>query len=519
MKYCKKCSAELKENQKVCTKCGTPVEQNVEQYTTPNNNQAMQNETTAIQNTPPHKPMDKKTKLIIAGILSALVLLFLGYKLIESSYNPTKVGDNIASAVKDKDYDKLTKLLTSHDEPITKDQAKAYVDFIKNTDGTQTFSNTLKDRMKELKQYGGLETAVALKDYTVLKIAKDGKAFGLFDKYSFNIPTEKPQLAAQENSKLEYKYQDKTKKVELKQGEYAALEPMPIGDYEMDATKKVDDKSFKGKLLVKMSDSLNAVEKFDYAYLQVSLRGTYSIDPSNVNLIINDKKIENNSGEYNGKVGPFEVGEKVTVQAETEIDGKKFESSKEETKIEKPSDGNIQTLEVTFDEKLISKHQDELREKESKKQEEQQERTSIDVLDEDWINDYFFHNYINEYEDVKVGMSKDDVESLLGTDSSYIDSSDDKFKAYGSIGIKYDKKDKVEKIAIVPSSYSSVDEEEIKDNYGNHKYKGKLENGDTALYYDGTRGNGYVIVAVLDSGDNLKYIFQKPEEASDPWAK
>ncbi|MCU7556145.1 TcaA second domain-containing protein [Macrococcus capreoli] len=521
MKYCKNCGAEIKNNQKVCTKCGTKIVQDTSASqsnttTIPNQNTVQQ----PIQNEPkiPREPMSKKTKIIIGSILATLVLLFICFKLIESSYQPTKVGDNIASAVKDKNYSKLAKLLTSHDEPMTEDQAKAYVKYINNTEGAQSFSNLIKDRTKELEQYDSMETALALGEHTVLNISKNGKAFGLFQKYSFHVPTEKPSLIAMENSELEYKYKDKTKKAELKQNEVTNLEPMPIGDYEMDATKKVNDKSFKGKILVKMSDSLNVMEKFDYAYLRVILDGTYDIDSSKVHLIVNGKKIKNESGEFVDQVGPFKVGETVKVKAETDIDGKTFATKEVETKVEKPTD-SYQTVKLSFDEDLISKYKEDLDEKESKKREEQSDRTTINLLDEDWINDYFFHNYIAGYHDVKVGMSKDEVEDLLGSESEYIDSSDDKFKAYGNIGIKYNNEDKVETIAIVPDSYSTIDTEEIKDNYGNHKYKGTIKSGDTALFFDGTRGNSYVIVAVLDDNDDLKYIFQKPEEASDPWAK
>lgn len=74
-------------------------------------------------------------------------------------------------------------------------------------------------------------------------------------------------------------------------------------------------------------------------------------------------------------------------------------------------------------------------------------------------------------------MTKEEVEDLLGEDSSYIDSSKENMKAYGNMGIEYDDKEKVKRILIVPDSWETWDLENIEEFFGKPKHTEKIKTG------------------------------------------
>src|SRR5699024_12431279 len=88
MKYCNNCGAELKPGQRVCTQCGTPVQQ------------------TSTHPTPP-----KKSKLpiyiIIVAVIVIIIALFTVYKIIYAQLSPTKPAQAISKHLKAQDTDSL----------------------------------------------------------------------------------------------------------------------------------------------------------------------------------------------------------------------------------------------------------------------------------------------------------------------------------------------------------------------------------------------------------------------------
>ena len=83
MKYCKNCGKELTEEQKVCTKCGMPVNQ--------------QNKTEQPKE---QKKMSKKTIIIIAIIALLLLLIFAVYKVFDSKLSPVNEAKEISTDIK-----------------------------------------------------------------------------------------------------------------------------------------------------------------------------------------------------------------------------------------------------------------------------------------------------------------------------------------------------------------------------------------------------------------------------------
>lgn len=533
MKFCKNCGASLTPGQKVCTQCGTKIEQPVVAPTTnnevpkqetikqetPNQTSPNVNETTKNQSPPIiHKdpsPISNKTKLIIGAVIGFVVLLFIAFKLISGSYAPNKVGENIAKAVQNKDADKLSKYITSSDDAMNKTEAKAFIDYLAATDESNEFISNIRSTSKSVAENKSMQS-VYVGSHEIMKISPNGKAFGLFSKYAFNIPKRNVSLYGSEDSDLKIKLNDKSHNISIKQNEDNKIGTFPLGNYDLPAEKKVNGKTFKGKLAILMSEN-TVKEDFNYEHINVTMDGSYNLDPDSIKIFVDGK--ETKASHSNGyKIGPFEKGQEIEVYAEGKLGDKKFKSTKVKHTVEK-SDGMTQEVKVSFDEDLISDYQTEVDKKDSKKREEQSDRTSINVTSDDFFQSYTKVNHLDSYKDVKVGMKKSEVEDLLGKDSEFIDTSQENLRAYGNIGIDYDDKDKVKRILVVPDSYEDIDYDGLLETFGTPKEKTKTKKGETMYYLDGTRGNGFVLVIVMDDNDHIKYITQKPEESSDSWAQ
>ncbi|MEH7574152.1 zinc ribbon domain-containing protein, partial [Cytobacillus firmus] len=143
------------------------------------------------------KPMDKKTKRIIAAAGVALVVLFGGYKTGEALTSQDRLIDKFEKALLEKDEKAISKLLTSNDKKldINEKSVKGFVNYIeKNPDQIADIIQDLEKQAKLMEQKDGLKQnelqAMAEDLFTdnIVNLEKDGKTL-LYDKYEINIPS------------------------------------------------------------------------------------------------------------------------------------------------------------------------------------------------------------------------------------------------------------------------------------------------------------------------------------------
>ncbi|TDL93438.1 zinc-ribbon domain-containing protein [Macrococcus brunensis] len=499
MKYCRKCGAEVQEEQKVCTQCGTPL------------NQQQRVQPPASSN--PRQPMSRNTKILLLSSLAALILLFTVYKLLENQFSITNHADKVASAVTSGDSKEVSKLLTSDGKNLSETEAKAFISYMKTVDNERNFSTNLKTSAQNVKQMKLPETSVYLDDSHSLKIIEQGKKFGLFNYYDFSIPKQKMQLYGNDASTVNYKIDGKNHKVETEPNTPTEVGTFTLGNYQFDATKTLDDTEFKGKLHALMSDGDQVTEEFDFTYLTVSFENSYDLDNDLYKVIVNGKEAKlQESGYGSYKIGPFKSDQSLEIKGEGKMDDQTFKTDTKTVVTESSDEEQLVTL--SFNEDEISDASSANFEKKLKQSEEQSDRRSVDINPDSFDEDYIHTNTLKGYRDVKVGMTKDEVEELLGEDSSLIDSTKEDIRKYGDIGIDYDSKEKVERILIVPSW--PISKEEIIDEFGDFIHQGKDEYGESASFMD-SNVNGFALVFVFDNDDDLKYIYQRDERSSDSW--
>lgn len=144
MKYCSNCGQPLREGVKVCTNCGAPVKATKDQKS---NHDNQKNKTQHVHSN--HTQKSNKKMWMIIGIIALLfIALIIAFSILKSQFSPEKQASNIAHAIKKDDEKALSKEVTSGDENLNKEEARAYLDYIKEEDDLNNVANHVEQTAK-----------------------------------------------------------------------------------------------------------------------------------------------------------------------------------------------------------------------------------------------------------------------------------------------------------------------------------------------------------------------------------
>lgn len=257
MKYCRNCGHELRPNHKVCTNCGTKI--------------APQEVPTEIKHTeqptyvqPQHKvqrqPIPKKAKVLLGLILGLLALLAIAYYILSQQFSYDKSVTAITEAIQKEEAKQLSDLLKSGNAYLSEEEAKAFIAYNKNKNLDLKPKLLAAKKVIDANESG---TAISSDSGEVLNVAKDGKTYGLFDKYSFKVPQKEIHLTPASDGTLIYKVNGKQVTMDTTMYEDVKLGNFVLGDYQFKAQKEIEGEKIDGDLLIKMSESDAAKEQFD----------------------------------------------------------------------------------------------------------------------------------------------------------------------------------------------------------------------------------------------------------------
>ncbi|WP_353463011.1 zinc-ribbon domain-containing protein [Mammaliicoccus sciuri] len=409
MKYCKNCGNKLSDGQKICTQCGTPVAQE---------NQANQH----VE----HKKMNKKPLIIIAIIALLFLLIFAVYKVIESQLSPVNEAEEIASDIKKGNTKSLKNHLKFNNRDLSQTESKALYDYVVEADSTDRFADEVKTQVKDMKDSGAEGTTISAGKQPVIQVKKNGKKYGIFDNYEFEVLKENVSIHSDSDSVITYDYNGKKENIKLSKDNTKVFATLPIGNYHLDATKAIDDKKFKGELIVNMVDSLEVVENFKQKMIKVKIDTAHSYGAEDIDIYINGKK----RGTYHTfdktTYGPFLPDEKVDIYAQTKVNGKVFKTKT--VNVTKADEGKDEiTVDLSFDDDAIKdyKENEELKEDVQKFMEDYTEALNKAYEEEDYM-------YVSSY--IKSGTDiADHIENVVEKGGS--------IKFSTPKVTKYDKKD------------------------------------------------------------------------------
>lgn len=415
MKYCKNCGAQVKDNHKICTQCGHPLQsQNV---------------------TPKH---NKKKYLIIGIIVVIIVLLFILYKIIAATLSPENEAKTISEDIKKGDTKNLANHLVFNDRNLSKEEAKAFYKYIVDADNPDRIANDIESKTKHMKEDKVNATSIDVNDTEAINIHKNGKKYGMFNNYDFEVSKQKVSINPESDSKVTYKYNDKKHKIKLSEDDSKIFATLPLGNYKLTAQKTVDDKKFDGHLAINMSDDNEVQEQFNEKYLDINIDDSELDSDTTVDLYINNKKMAAQDDFENDLYGPYQSDDKIEVYAQAHVDDKTFKSNVAKAPQSDESNDPV-SVDLSFDNDKIKSHQEneDIKEDVQSFMEDYTEDLNEAYEEEDY-------SYISSY--IKSGTDTADHMKQVVKSGNEADYSDPKVVKYSKKGdtitIELEKQDK-----------------------------------------------------------------------------
>lgn len=216
MKSCPKCGQQAQDDVQICTQCGHKFD----------SRQALYRKSTDEDIQTNNIKMRKMVPWAIGFfILILIIILFFLLRNFNSPEAQTKI---LVNAIENNDKQKVATLLSTKDNKVDSEEAKVYINYIKDEVGLKQFVSDLKNTVHKLNKS---KTSVASYIQTrsgqnILRVSKNGTRYIFFDNMSFTAPTKQPIVKPKEKTKYEFKSGGKKKMVIAE-----ANKVTPIGNF------------------------------------------------------------------------------------------------------------------------------------------------------------------------------------------------------------------------------------------------------------------------------------------------
>lgn len=416
MRFCKECGHELRPEAKVCTNCGTKVEQIQEDPATKDQTTAaggsakyQKRNSNPSENNTQHGPMDPRKKRLILWISGAAALLVVGvfitYQILADIYSPDAMMENFDEAVTNEDTGAFQNVVATD---ISDEEAEAYFQFVDNEVGFSQFTGWVDDTTEGLND-GTSENEVTHAGFTLFNVDEDGTHFGLFDDYSISIPKYNV-MAGDIGSveKFDYDYNGETIEWSTDEDKFSELIP---GNYTFSGTGFEGENEFDARMEVNFAENGGYEEvqgqfSADLFYLNFNvpvLTSWYTdADEEDITLSVDGESIEDVAvNNDNGpQTGPYSLDEDYEFTGTLDYGEESFDMdpvtlnvSRQELESGFETGVPTYTMDVNFDEEAITEHEEEIQEQE--RAEEERERFEEDLESN---AESFVRNYLNGLE-------------------------------------------------------------------------------------------------------------------------
>lgn len=338
MHKCPNCGAEVHDDDKVCPNCGHDL---LKRQSRNNQNKA--------SNT-------NVRKIIPWGIaFFIIVLIVIIFFLLKNFNSPESQSELLINAIDNNDTQKLSTVLSTQNNNVDEDEAKAYIKYIKNEIGMKNFTKDVRAKIASLNENDAQlsKYVTARNGEKILKVTKNGRRYLIFSNMNFTAPTKEAIVKPKFDAKYKFRSNDKQRTIEAPKGQTTSLGKFIPGDYSIDAKRTTQNGQFSGKLNFNFNNSNNetvdVAENFDEAYLRINLSGADKLDDNSIKLKINDKLYDY---EDSKSYGPYPKNEQIKVSANGEAKKRTFKSS--ETTIQPDSLKDNTNVKVPFDKDKIN---------------------------------------------------------------------------------------------------------------------------------------------------------------------
>lgn len=273
--------------------------------------------------------------------------------LLKNFNSPEAQSEILINAVDNNDTQKLSTLLSTQNNSVDENEAKAYIKYIKKEVGMKQYTKDIKQKIASLNNNETSEEdfVTAKNGEKVLRISKNGRRYLIFDNMSFTAPTKEAIVKPKYDATYKFKANDKQRTVHAQKNKTTVLGEFIPGDYVIESKKEMANGQFSGELKFNFNNSnhetVDVSEDFNEAYIVLDLKGASEIDKDTVKVKVNDKTYDYNN---NKEIGPYPKTQELTVSAEGEAKKKTFKSAETTVKTDNLKDKTYVTLNFDGDE-------------------------------------------------------------------------------------------------------------------------------------------------------------------------
>ncbi|AXV41412.1 MULTISPECIES: TcaA second domain-containing protein [Staphylococcus] len=234
----------------------------------------------------PRKPLF----LIVVLLMIMVIILVSWIYYFRYENSADKRIQAFSEAMRYKDKEQLTSLVTSNHQPLTDEEAVAYFALIQTMGGSDRYMKQIKSAIHQLDQNEATSKDINIDGVTILTINKKTQLYGYIKEFQFEIPQFRFILDAKDNGELTYQLNDKKHEIRLVKGHIVSLEAVPLGEYKLKATKKVGNRTYDGHVVLSLKQyGTMAKEDFSEKRFKVTTKNSYMF--KKVELVLNDKHV------------------------------------------------------------------------------------------------------------------------------------------------------------------------------------------------------------------------------------
>jgi len=327
-----------------------------------------------MKNNDENNSESKRRKYILATFIF-IIFLLIGL-LIYIILNQTNAHGQIVDfkqAAKDKDYNKISKYLSSGQRDLSKNEAKAFINYINNPKNSKRFDkeiNEIEKNVKENNKYAiDLGAITDSNGKKIINVKKDGKKFFFIEKLKF-APNYTNVYVKENDNTAVYNYNtNKEHQIVADKNRLTSIGTFFTGKYNINAKKKIEDTLLTGESSGKLefntevtdkNNKVVAIQNFDQSSFKINLKNSEALD--NSKKVVVDGKEEDYVD--NKIYGHYFNNDEFKVHVVGTIDGKELVTN--DRNISKNKYQSPQEVDLSFNQDSINKFEQENKEIENK---------------------------------------------------------------------------------------------------------------------------------------------------------
>lgn len=304
-----------------------------------------------------------------------IILLLIGvsiYIILNKANAHGQIVD-FKQAAKDKDYNKISKYLSSGQRELSKDEAKAFINYINNPQNSKRFDKEMSEIEKNVKDNKHDIDLGAITDSNgkkIINVKKDGRKFFFIEKLKF-APNYTNVYVKENDNTAVYNYNaDKKRQIVADKNRLTNIGTFFTGKYNINTKKKIKDALLTGESNGKLEFNTNvtdknnkvvAIQNFDQSSFKINLKNSEALDKNSKKIVVDGKEEDYVENKVYGNYFNNDV---LNVYVVGTIDGKEFVTNNR--KIRKNKYQSPQEIDLSFNQDSINKFEQENKEIEDK---------------------------------------------------------------------------------------------------------------------------------------------------------